>query len=395
LPLDDLRAVNIDPALTTFKFQLTIKPRASKHGHLVLEFPFSETYFYQANSKHPDRDRVVVPVQLLSLALASARGYLAALSGDFSSFDRKSNKIKALLKGVNRSIAEETNPDAKLALTNEKKSLELQLEALPIERSQLEATSKTITNILSFTGEKELNLNNEIQAKQNALILKISFGKIVPYLKDVQLGGIKVSHSKKDGAGEDYLVINVKAQLEEPVTPSEKVAHTQQNNLNVAPSLLVRLNEALFNSKLIAGMEKEKMPSDIRDFDVAFKEDGVHVSGKYHKFFFNIPFDSIVDFVTTGPDVFEVRLRKLDVEGINFKFFTRYALDAVKEKLDKTLKGICSFTYLGDKDDSKVLQVQVDPKSLVPAFPNLHLVDVDVRNRAFLLKIGHIEQEKL
>jgi hypothetical protein len=37
------------------------------------------------------------------------------------------------------------------------------------------------------------------------------------------------------------------------------------------------------------------------------------------------------------------------------------------------------------------LKVTVDPKALMPAFPNLHLVDVDVRDRNFLLKIGRPE----
>jgi hypothetical protein len=55
------------------------------------------------------------------------------------------------------------------------------------------------------------------------------------------------------------------------------------------------------------------------------------------------------------------------------------------------MKGICKFKYIGEEsDESRALQVSVDPKALVPAFPELHLVDVDVRDHEFLLKIGKI-----
>lgn len=393
LPLDDFRAMNIDPNLATFKFQLTIKPRVSKRGLLVLEFPLSETFFYQANSKNPQQDRVIIPVQLLSLGLASARGYLAALSGDFSSFERKRAKLTALLRGIKRSLTEESNEDALASLKNEKRSLELQIESLALEREQLERTSKSLSNIMGFTGEKEFNLNNEIIARKNALILKMKFSKIIPYLKDVTLGGVRVSHNKRDGSGEDYFVIDVHSLLAELPQPTTRSPRAPRTALKVAPSLQIRMNEAIFNSKVVVEAEKTKMSEDIKNFEVSFKEDGIHVSGKWRKYLFNIPFDSTVDFVSTGPDVFEVRLRQLRVYGMSLKFLTKYALDAMKNRLDQALKGICTFEYLGDKEESKVLQVTVTPKNLVPAFPDLHLVDVDVRDRNFTLRIGRIDQE--
>jgi hypothetical protein len=66
LPLDDIRAIGIEKDLAKFKFQLSILPKLTPNKHLLLEFPISETYFYQANSKNPRRDRVVIPVQLNS-----------------------------------------------------------------------------------------------------------------------------------------------------------------------------------------------------------------------------------------------------------------------------------------------------------------------------------------
>jgi hypothetical protein len=272
--------------------------------------------------------------------------------------------------------------------------LELQLEGIPLERDQLERTSKTLTNILGFAGEKELNLNNEIRARDNALILRLKFGKIIPYLKDIELGGVRVNHNKRAGNGEDYFIVDVSSNLEEPAPVIEKKPRTHRAGMKIAPSLQIRLNQAIFNSKLVIAAEKEKMGSNIKDFEVTFKDDGIHVKGRWKKFFFSIPFDSAVDFVATGPDVFEVRLRELKVEGINFKFLTKYALDAIKERLDSALHGICTFEYLGDKDGSKALQVKVEPKNLVPAFPDLHLVDVDVRDGSFVLKIGRTEAEQ-
>ena len=88
----------------------------------------------------------------------------------------------------------------------------------------------------------------------------------------------------------------------------------------------------------------------------------------------------MVDFVTTGVDVFEVRVRELEVAGIDLQFLTKFVLESMKTRLDSALKGICTFKYVGEEGDhSRALEVTVEPKALVPAFPDLHLVDVDVR----------------
>jgi len=393
VPLEEMKAVNLEPGLGEFKFKVTIKPQATKDGHLVLEFPLKETYFYPAISQDSKRDRVIVPVELLSLGLASARGYLSALSGDMSTFDRKTANLNEELKTLQRAIKAEKDPDKIEDLKRQKKLVDLQLQAVPIERARMESTAKSVGNILAFSGEKELNLNEEISARKNAITLKIKLSKILPYLKDIELGGVRISHDKVDDGGEDYLVVDVDSQLEEAPAPSQKGPRTQRAALKVAPSLLVRLNQNIFTSKaLVAVAQKQKMSADIRDFEMALKDDGLHVSGKWHKYFFNIPFDTTVDFVTTAPDMFEIRLRELNVEGIDLKFLTKYALEAVKDRLDTALAGICMFEYLGeDKDESHVMKVTVEPKKLVPAYPDLHLVNVDVGNRQFLLKIGHIE----
>lgn len=391
VPLEEMRTMNVEPGLGEFKFRVSMKPSVTKDGHLVLEFPLKETYFYPASSVDNKNERVIVPVELLSLGLASARGYLSALSGDMSTFDRKAAKFKSEIAILQRAIKAEKDPVKVEDMKLQKKLLELRLQAVPIERTRMENTAKSVSNILAFSGEKEINLNEEISARKNAITLKLRLSKLLPYLKDIELGGVRISHDKVDGGGEDYLVVDVDSQLEEVPAPSQRGPRAQRVGLKVAPSLLIRLNQNIFNSKALASIQKNKM-ADIRDFEMTLKEDGLHVSGKWHKFFFNIPFDTTVDFVTTAPDVFEIRLRELNVEGIDFKFLTRFALDAVKDRLDAALAGICTFEYLGeDKDESHVLQVKVQPEKLVPAYPNLHLVAVDVGNRQFMLKIGHIE----
>lgn len=390
MPLDDIRAIGIERNLAKFKFQLSILPRISPQKHLVLEFPISETYFYQANSKNPKRDRVVIPVQLLSLGLAAARGYLAALSGDFSSFDRKIAKNQALLKGVNLTLKNEKNPDALEVLKSEKKSLELQIASTELERTNFARTAKTLNTIFAFSGEKDFNLNNEIKAQGNIVMLKLKLSKLVPYLKDIELGDIRIGNNNPDNSGENFLIFDINTLITE-MPP--KVARTQRKPVmyEVPPSLMIRLSQDVFTSKMMLEKEKAKMSSDIKDFKIKFKNGGIHISGKLKKFFVTVPFEGLVDFIYTGPDVFEVRLRNLEVMNMDLKFLTPLALTAVKSRLKKALKGICTYKYLGNKDQSRVLQVTIEPSKLIPALPDFHLVGVDVRDRNFMLKIGRIK----
>ena len=394
LPLDDIRAIGIERHLGDFKFQLSILPQISPQKHLVLEFPISETYFYQANSKNPKRDRVVIPVQLLSLGLAATRGYLAALSGDFSTFDRKVAKNRALLQGVKKLLVTEKNPDAIEYLTNEKKSLELTIASIELERVQFARTSKTLNSIFAFTGEKEFNLNNEIIARKNAVMLKLQLSKLVPYLKDIDLGGIRLGNNNPTGEGEKYLIFDVNTLVATKPKVYKRPPY-KTDNQGVAPALMIRLHQSLFKSKMVLEKEKEKMSADIKEFEILFQEDGIHIKGKIKKFFFTVPFDGLVDFIATKPDTFQVRLRELEVMRMDFKFLTPVALKAVRRRLAKALKGICTYKYLGNLDHSRVLEVTIDPAKLVPALPDFHLVGLDVRDKNFVLKIGRVTQGKL
>ena len=391
MPLEELRAINLDPKFGAFRFQVTIKPETTRHGHLILEFPLSETFFYPAVSKDPKHERVIIPVQLLSLALASMRGYMAALSGDFTGFDRRTEKLTALMKSADRSIALEKNMDAREELKTQRESLRLQLAAVPLERKQLQSLSKELEHMLGFTGEKELNINEDLGARKNALILKIKLSQLAPYLDGVELGGVRILLDKKDGGGEKYLAVDINSALEGSPSPSRNTSSsTERVGMKVAPSLILRLNQSLFESKAIVESEKKEISSNLRNLTIELREDGLHISGKWHTFLlFSVPFDTAVDFVSTAVDVFEIRMRKMEIAGIDLEFLSKFVLESIKNRLDHALKGRCSFQYLGEeKDHSRALQVTVDPKTLVPAFPDLHLVGVDVREHEFLLKIG-------
>ena len=45
VPTEELRAVNLDPKLGSFKFQLSIKPETTPDGFLILEFPLDQDFF--------------------------------------------------------------------------------------------------------------------------------------------------------------------------------------------------------------------------------------------------------------------------------------------------------------------------------------------------------------
>jgi hypothetical protein len=389
IPLEEMRAINLDPKLGAFRFQMAIRPDTTPEGHLILEFPLHETFFYPATSKNQEQDKIVVPVQFLSVAMASARGYLAALSGDFSGFEKRAEKIRALIKGLDKLIAQEKNQDAAEELKTQRQSLNIQLQAVPVERKQLQTIAKGLEHILSFTGEKELNLNDELGARDNALIFKIKLASLTPFLTGVELGDIKVVKDSQDGHGSNYLSIDVNSDLAEPLPPISTKDLKPLPGDKSSPALILKLHQALFESVAVVSAEKKSMPAKMEDLDLQFKDDGLHISGKWKTFFFDVPFDTIVDFVTTATDVFEVKVRQVEVAGMDVEFLAKYALQAVEKRLDAMLKGRCTFEYLGtEKDKARALRVTVDPAKLVPAFPDLHLLDVEIRERLFILKIG-------
>lgn len=400
VPVAELKAVNLDPKLGAFRFQMTIKAKATRKGYVILVFPLNETYFYPASSPTPERDKVYVPVQMLSLALASARGYFAALSGDFSSLDREEAKLKALLAATNKAIKDEKNADAREAMETERDSLKLKLAAIPIERKQMRILAKKFGGAMGFTGEKDINLNEEFTSRRNAIIFKLNLQRFTPYLTGIDLGGIRIVHDSQDGEnGENYFSVDINARgavatgaIGAAKMPNESGGGDDDDGLVHAPAAMVRINQALFESQIVVDAQKKAVGDKVSDLRLELKNDGLHVSGKYKMLFFKIPFDTIVDLDSeeTPMDVFDVTVRGIKVAGFNLDFLTSYILETLRARLDETLKGMCKFEYIGTqrKDHSQALRVTMDPKKLIPALPNLHVLDVDVRDREFLFKVG-------
>jgi len=386
VPVEELRAVSLDARMSKFRFQLGVKPDVTEQGHLRLEFPLNETWFYPANSKNPKQDRVIVPVQMLSVALASARGYLAALSGDFSGVDRREAKLKAAVKDLDREIKAEKDPEALDALKTEREALRLKLEAIPIERKQLEITGKGLSRVLGFSSEKDLKLNDELGAWKNAVVLKVKLSQLTPFLKGVDLGGVRILDDKKDGPEQNMLAIDINSD-QATLTARTGGKRTPREPSPFRPAITLRLNQRLFETQAVKDAEANAGGSKIRDLKFDFRDDGLHVSGGYHVLLVTVPFDTTIDVGATGLDTFEVRVRSLGIAGIDFDYLKKVALGSIRKRLDERFPGVCTFEEAKDGPE-RILKVGVDPKKLMPAFPNLHLVEVDVRDRFFLMKIG-------
>jgi hypothetical protein len=347
LPVEEMKAVNLDPSLGSFRFQIAIQPKSTRKGHLILTFPLDETFFTPAKSTTPEQDRVIVPVQLLSVALSSVRGYLAAMSGDFSGFDRRTKKLEAQIAALDRALQGETNADARDALTTERDSLKLQLQAVPLERKQLMMVAKQYDSMLGFTGEKELNLNDELLAHKNSLVLRLKLGQFVPYLQGIELGGVRILRDAKDGAGMNFLALDFNAQLavrEEPRI-STPVARAPEK---VAPSIVIRLNQSLFESTAVLAAEGEDLGPNIRRFSLRLSEDGLMAKGRWRgPLGIEIPFETVLDPVWVADDAFELRLRDIRVAGIDLEVLAGLVLEAAKKRLDASLKGVCTFSDVG------------------------------------------------
>lgn len=397
MSVEDLKAMDLDPKLGAFRFQVTVKVKATRKGYIILVFPLNETYFYPVSSAMPDRDRVIVPVQLLSLALASARGYFAALSGDFSAMTKEEAKLKSEIAAANKSIRNETKADRREELENDRDRLKLKLAAIPVEKKRAQIVGKRWGDAFGFTGEKDLNLNDEFKSRRNALIVKLNLQRFTPYLTGTTLGGLRILHDAHDGEnGENYLSVDINGQGrgESKTVLDAKVPapSNNDNGLVHAPDAIVRINQALFESKAILDAQNKAVGEKVSDLKLELRNDGLHVSGKYKVLFVKVPFDTIVDLDSeeTPLDVFDITVRGVKIAGLNMDFLTSYILDNLKSSLDETLKGMCKFESIESqgKDRSRALRVTMDAQKLLPALPDLHVLDVDVRDREFLFKVG-------
>jgi hypothetical protein len=396
VPEVEMRSINLDPQQGEFRFRASLRARATPEGYLILEFPLNETYFYPKSSKGLESDRVIVPVQLMPLAVASIRNYLAALSGDFSSFDRRTHTIRVVIQSYEKARAATNDPGERDYWSNQIASYNLQLQAVPIERRQLERMSKDLGPMVDFLSAKDLDLNEVLRVNKNAFLLHIRVSDLVPYLRDVDLGGVRLVRDKVDRPGENFLALDMNAALGQiaPATDSWRLRRSRAP-MPKPPSLVVRLHQDLFVSTAILEAERKTIGDKVNNLDIQMRDDGLHVSGRYRGLGLPVPFDAFVDLVTAQTDVFEVRVKGLEVAGLDVPFLTGSVLNLLRNLLDHALDGRCTFEDIQQTaDHGRALRVHVGmnkegaPAPLVPAFPTLHLKSIEVQEREFVLRLG-------
>jgi hypothetical protein len=396
VPEVEMRSINLDPQEGEFRFRASLRARATPEGYLILEFPLNETYFYPKRSQGLESDRVIVPVQLMPLAIAGIRNYLAALSGNFSGFDRRTHTIRVVIQSYEKARAATNDPGERDYWTNQIASYNLQLQAIPIERRQLEQMSKDLGPMVDFLSAKDLNLNEVLRANKNAFLLHIRVSDLVPYLRDVDLGGIRIVRDKLDSPGETFLALDINAALGQiaPATDSWRLRRSREP-MPKPPSLVVRLHQAIFVSTAILEAEKKTLSDKVDNLDIQMHDDGLHVSGRYRGMGLPVPFDAFVNPVPVETDVFEVRVKGLEVAGLDVPFLTGSVLNLLRNLLDHALEGRCTFEDLQQTaDHERALRVHVGinkeeaPAPVVPAFPTLRLKSVEVQEREFILRLG-------
>jgi len=390
IPTEDLKAINSEEGLGDFRFQLAIQLKTTRNGHLIIVFPLDQTFFYPAVSKTPDQDRVIIPVPLLSLALASARGSMAVMSGDFSGFDKKTRQLRQQIAEIDRQEASTKDPDEREELEINRKALENQLEAIPLERKQGEKLAIKMAGFLKFVGEKEINLNQELVVHRNALIVRIQLGQLAPYLEGIELGGVRLLKDERDGSGENFLAVDINASLSSVYPAEIRPRSPHPKTTERPPEIVIRLNQALFESRALVETEQEDLNKRLKNFSIKFEEDGLHADGDWHEPLLpSIPFSSIVDFVWLAPNMFDIRVREIKVLHVDLKPLTKLVLEAAKNRLDKALKGACTFQYVGkERDHSEAIRATVNFATLLPAFPKLALTGVTIKEKELLLKAG-------
>lgn len=214
LPADGLQDLNMDPkSVPDLRFKLSMQFKTTAEGYIAVIFPLEETYFYPVGSKQPERDRVIVPVQLLDVILNAARGYFSVLSGDLSGYDKRAAALQRSIALLDRTIAKVNDPDEKAALVDQRAQLALKLQAIPIEKRQAEREARKLGGALTFVGKNE-RLDDALAADRNAIVIKMRLDQFVPYLKGIRLGGIRIVKDTKDGEGENFLAVDLVAEAQ-------------------------------------------------------------------------------------------------------------------------------------------------------------------------------------
>ncbi|MBI3550912.1 MAG: hypothetical protein HY077_00215 [Elusimicrobia bacterium] len=201
-----------DKDLLTYHITSKMEVLSTPHqGYLIFKLPPNGTLFKRANSDIPP---VAIHTELLSDAVAIARGYLAALSGDMAGFDAAAallQKQMAALKLQMDQLNKERDRKEYMKLQAQFRLFELQKEATEIQRGQFKDIAEQVhTQMFSFVGDKELNLNNLLAARGNSLVLKVNLEQITPPNIYKLVAGIRLKNIQvedRDGHKELYFYL--------------------------------------------------------------------------------------------------------------------------------------------------------------------------------------------
>jgi hypothetical protein len=155
----------------------------------------------------------------------------------------------------------------------------------------------------------------------------------------------------------------------------------------------IRLDQSLFETDAVLTAEKADLAGKVSDIQIAFAPDGIHATGRVPNpllsFLPKIGFAAVLDLAWVAPNAFEIRVREAKVSFIDVKSFTKTVLDAAKSRFDAALKGTCAFSYVGSEaDGSRAIRVTLDMTKMLPAFPDLALTGIAVKDHELVLKVG-------
>jgi hypothetical protein len=406
IPDEDMRSMNLDPGQGDFRFESVVKPGVLNES-LSLEFLPHRNFFYPAKARNKEAAKIEVPVHMLSLALASTRGYLEALSGNFSSFDRRKKTLALQLAKLEKESGREKDPLAREQRKADREALELKIRSVDNDRRQLELLKEEMKFILDSAQEQNVKISDEIAAKDNTVYLRLSLAQLVPYLKNISLEGIRVLHDKKDGCGQNYLAIDIRSRLAGNVPAPFEIHPSNRPGMAVAPSVSLRLNQSVLESRDVKEAESAVEKAGVSGLKVELKNDGIHFSGKKSFLLMHPEFAAVLNFRYHDVDEFDIELARPEINMgfgpvqifnlVSFGGLNRMVENKASDLAAAYIQGIlqdrfgsaCRIARV-EEDNAAALRVHLDGEKLFPAGVDMHLVGLSISERELTLKMGKV-----
>jgi len=174
----------------TLGFQSAVSIKITKRGYLGIIFSDNLTSVWPGDITNPtSSQRLKVPRGFLKMTVGRARIFLATLSGDYSSYERRSDILgESMSKARKRSLREKGIEKEKTLLYVDQLEVELTLLAIKIKRAKLR--KKSSTKIVKFVGEAEYHKSNNLQATGGVILLNPNLSKMFPFLNEVRIGDV-------------------------------------------------------------------------------------------------------------------------------------------------------------------------------------------------------------